>query len=105
MNNSVKRKSELNCLEKNLLKRMKENDGKLHDQIEDLEKFRKGNGDLIISLKRDNEVTSTKIKKCEVLKNISVKCKEMANIYQLILNSYDEQSQALDKIFVILKNK
>jgi len=39
----------------------------------------------------------------EVLKNVSIKCKEMANIYQSILNSYDEQSQALDRIFTILK--
>jgi len=42
---------------------MKANDIKVNEGIEDLEKFRKANGNLILSLKRDNEITGGKIKK------------------------------------------
>jgi hypothetical protein len=82
---------------------MKTNDIKVHEKIEDLEKFRKGNGNLIISLRRDNQITAEKIKKCAILSNTKHKCEEMARIYQSILNSYDEQSAALDRIFSIIK--
>jgi len=67
--------------------------------------MRKTNSNLIISLNEDNHETSNHLKKCEVLKNISLKCKEMSKIYQSILNSYDEQSEALGKIFKLLKKK
>ena len=105
MDNAIKRKCELGSLEKNLLDRMQINDVKINAQIKNLEMLRKANADLIISLNKDNQVTQGNIKKCEVLENISIKCKEMANIYQSILNSYDEQSQALDRIFTVLKKK
>lgn len=103
MANAVKRKRDLNCMENELLNKIKENDVKIQTEIKSLESFRKSNADLIVSLNKGNEETRINIKKCEILKNVSIKCKEMANIYQSILNSYDEQSQALDRIFTILK--
>jgi len=103
MNNAVRRKSKINSMEKGLLVRMKKNDELVRKNIVDLVKMRKTNSNLIISLNEDNHETSNHLKKCEVLKNISLKCKEMSKIYQSILNSYDEQSEALGKIFKLLK--
>ena len=103
MHSSIMRKSELNDLEKGILNRMHVNDAKISQNIDNLEKFRKGNGMLIISLERDNELTNEKMKNCSILENMKAKCEEMSNIYQSILSSYDEQAQSLDKIFEILK--
>lgn len=104
MSNATNRKKDLNCLENSLIARMKVNDVKIQAEVKHLEQLRKANGDLVVSLNRQNEASRTNMKKCEILMNVTVKCKEMATIYQSILNSYDEQSQALDRIFAIMKN-
>jgi len=103
MANAVQRKKDLSCMETTLFNKMRVNDEKIKIESKNLESFRKANADLIVSLNRDNESTRGNMKRCEVLRNITIKCKEMASIYQSILNSYDEQSQALDRIFTILK--
>jgi hypothetical protein len=103
MSNAVQRKKDLSCMENTLLAKMKENDVKIQAEVKNLECMRKSNADLIVSLNKQNEETRVNIKKCEVLKNVTLKCREMASIYQSILNSYDQQSQALDRIFAILK--
>ena len=90
-------------MENTLLAKMKDNDAKIQAEVKNLESLRRTNGDLILSLNKQNEESRINIKKCEVLKNVSIKCKEMASIYQSILNSYDQQSEALDRIFTILK--
>ena len=101
--NATKRRRELLILEKGILNRMKANDVKVSESIKNLERFRKGNGHLIISLERDNETTNRKIRKCGMLETMKMKCLEMSKIYQSILSSYDEQYHALDRIFEILK--
>ena len=90
-------------MENNLFAKMKANDSKIQAEVKHLEQLRKSNGDLVVSLNKQNEASRSNMKKCEILKNVTVKCKEMASIYQSILNSYDEQSEALDRIFSILK--
>jgi hypothetical protein len=103
MQNSIKRRSELNTLERGLLKRMKDNDIKVQEKIHDLQQFRKANGNLIISLNKDNEINTERIKKCGILQNTKLKCEEMSRVYQMILSSYSEQSEALEKIFTIIR--
>jgi len=103
MSNAVQRKKELSCMETTLFNKMQVNDDMINTEAKKLEQIRKANADLIVSLNKDNDATRGSIKRCEVLQNISTKCTEMANIYQNILNSYDEQSEALDRIFTILK--
>jgi len=103
MSNAVQRKKELSCMETTLFTKIQANECKIRTESKILESIRKANANLVVSLNRGNEAIRGSIKRCEVLNNISIKCKEMATIYQSILNSYDEQSQALDRIFTILK--
>lgn len=105
MQSAIDRKKKLNALEESIMLRMRGNDEKINSYIHDLQNMRRENNNLIISLNKDNQETTKKVKKCEVLKNISTKCREMATIYQSILNSYDDQSEALERIFKIIKKK
>ena len=105
LESAINRRKKLKALEKSILLRMNGNEEKINCEVNKLQNMRKENNNLIISLNKDNQETTKKIRKCEVLKNISTKCKEMATIYQSLLNSYDDQSEALERIFKILKKK
>jgi len=104
MNNAVQRKKEFGKIETELLIKIKANDGTITSESDNLDKMRKANADLIVSLNRDNDATRGNIKRCQVLTNISIKCKDMSSIYQSILDSYDGQAKALDQVFALLKN-
>jgi hypothetical protein len=104
MNNSIKRKMEMNSIEKVFLTRMRTNDIKLSNNIQNLEKFSKSNRNLIITLRKEIEFSKVKSKKCEILENSRTKCEEISKIYQSILLSYDEQSESMNRILNLLKN-
>ena len=82
---------------------MRNNDIKINDNIENLGKFRKANRNFKISVVRENQAAKGKIKKCDILENMKIKCEEMSKIYQSILFSFDDQSEALNRIFEILE--
>jgi biotin-(acetyl-CoA carboxylase) ligase len=103
MNNAIERKTKLLSQSSALFEKMKKSDLFVKNQIEKLKKGRKDNSELAYSLHKENTLTIKKMRKCENLKNLNSKCEESGNLFHSILNSYEKQSDSLQKLYNLIK--
>lgn len=105
MNNAIERKSKLLSQSSKLFEKMRKSDLLVKHEIETLKKGRKDNTDLAYSLHKENTLTIKKLRKCENLHNLNSKCDESGNLFHSILNSYEKQSDSLQKLYNLIKKE
>jgi len=103
MSNAEERKKKMTKQNNELMKKLQDNDRSVVLNLADLKKKNKENGELIVSLTNDNELLRKKVRKCEILNNLNLKCEEMAMIYKSIVAGYEEQALSLEKIYNLIK--
>lgn len=102
-NNAIQRKKKIEAKNEDLLNKLRINDKNVVMTLSDLKRKNKENAELIVTLSNDNEMLRKKLRKCEVLNNLNLKCEEMAEIYKSIVNGYEEQAESLEKIYKLIK--
>ena len=105
MNNAIERKSKLLSQSSKLFEKMRKSDLLVKHEIETLKKGRKDKTDLAYSLHKENTLTIKKLRKCENLHNLNSKCDESGNLFHSILNSYEKQSDSLQKLYNLIKKE
>ena len=101
--NAEVRNAKMSLKNEGLLQKLKQNDKQVISTLIKLQSKNKETTELIISLTNDNELLRKKIRKCEILNNLNLKCEEMAKIYKSIITGYEEQAHSLEKIYKLIK--
>jgi hypothetical protein len=99
MENSITRKTKLFKAEKDLMDKMKDNEEKSHNELENI-KINIQNLDANEQkLETANRDMVKNMRECEIVETLTSKCNESSEIYESIMNAYNQQTETLQNIY------
>ena len=102
MSTSISKKTKLLTNSHDLLEKMKNNDLKVKQEIDDIKNKSVELSTLTDNIINDNKDLFKNMKQCEMVESLTQRCQEISHLYDSILTAYNKQTETLQSVYSVL---